>query len=622
MTDSQEIKFWWNRLEPSPSKEGQDDTLDLAAEVRDPAWMLSRQWQTGEFNGDNGGSLAYAEVSYRQGQFTDLTLGGSRQIANANGTRQSTLQGGASVSLGGETPAERLCSSEPFEPDTLVRIELAHRFEDEIKGKLADKPTLIQQAIAWFRSTYPLAMPTTGNVFVDQFNPLDAASQQMVDLAVGTVGDGYQAYELAQSGAFAPGREPPEALQPAVLQALAAFLTWATEIYGAIGFLDPTAWVPRELAFNLQAGFELDGVAGKLDAYPDADGTLDWGSFDVVTEPEEPTTDPATQIIFPAHVRFPGMPSARYWDFEEGDCSVLHIDSEERDLGAKLLVLDFVLNGCEDWYSFTLPIDVGNGKGKVVKVEKIVAHDVFGQTTTIDSANANPKSGFNRWSMFSLTKPTTDVTKPAIADILVIPPTAGVALMRRVPVEEVKFVRDDFANLVWGIEKTTPTALGVGWPGPERDTAIDKILPWPGSPSTDTTSPLRYELQSRIPSYWIPFLAVPEPIKDSTTTTKTALEEASMLRPHKETDTSPIKRLVVLPVGRILRPTKLPDQPAGQQYHVNPEEVLRTGTTVQRLVYRTRWLDGTCHVWMGRRRLAGAGEANSELRFDSALSTK
>jgi hypothetical protein len=614
MTDPVEVTFWWNRLEPSPSKEGADDTLDLAAEIRDPMWMLSRQWQTGEFNGDNGGSLAYAEVSYRQGQFTKLTLGGTRQISNSNGTRQSTLTGGTSISLDGATPAERLCTAEPFEPDTLVRIELTHRFEDELKNILKDEPPAsLQQAIAWFRSTYPLGAPTTGNSEVDRFNPLDVASQELVDLAVGTLGDGYQVYELARSGAFTAGREPPEALQSAVLQALATFLTWTTETYGEIGFHDPVAWVPRELGFNVQAELELDGASGKLDAYPDADGTLDWGSFDIVTEPETPTTAPATNLVFPAHVRFPGMPSARYWDFEEGDCSALHIDSEERDVSVKLLALDFVLNGCEDWYSFALPMDVGNGRGKVVKVEKIVAHDVFGQSTEITSANANPGSGVNRWSMFSLTKPTTDVTAPAISDILVIPPTAGAALMRRTPVEEVKFVRDDFANLVWGIERTTPSALGVGWPGAERDTALDKKLPWPGSASTDTTSPLRYELQSRIPCYWIPLLAVPDPIEDGVA--KTALEAGSMLRPYRENENSPIEPLVVLPVGRILRPTNPPRW-------INPEEVLRTGTTVQRLVYRTRWLDGTCHVWMGRRRLAGAGEANSELRFDSALSTK
>ncbi len=617
------VKLSWNRLEPSPSVEQAGDTIDLAAQIRDPAWMLARQWQTAEFEGEDAGSLAYAEVSYRLGQFTNLVLGGQRRIEIVGGQRQSTLDNSTSVPLSGENPAERLCSAEPFEPDTLVRIELAHRFEDELVTSCSDPalgdpapgdPPFAEQAITWFRSYYPLGLPTTGNAEVDVFNPLDATSQEIVDLAVGTVGDGYQAYELGRSGSFPAGREPPEALQAAVAQALAALVIWATEIYGELGYTDPVAWVPKELGFNVQADFELDGVAGKLDAYPDADGTLDWGSFDVVTEPL-PAGDPRTELVIPAHVRFPGMPSPRYWDFEEGDCSALHIDAEERDVGVKLLTLDFVMDGCEDWYSFALPVDVSSGRGGVVKVTSIVAHDVFGQSTTIESANKSPAAGTNRWTMFSLTKPTPDPTAPAIADLLVIPPTAGTALMHRAPVEEVRFVRDDFANLVWAIETTAPTALGTGRSGAERDVALDKTLTWPSRPTPDTTYPLRYELQSRVPCYWIPLLGVDVVVED---VSMKELEEGSMLRPSYD-DQEQLQPLPVLPVGRVLRPEKIPPTSA---YRINPQDVLRTGTTVQRLVYRTRWLDGTCHVWLGRRRLAGAGEADSELRFDSALSTK
>ena len=38
---------YWNRLEGRPRKEKIDRTLK--AEVRDPLWMLCRQWQVGEF---------------------------------------------------------------------------------------------------------------------------------------------------------------------------------------------------------------------------------------------------------------------------------------------------------------------------------------------------------------------------------------------------------------------------------------------------------------------------------------------------------------------------------------------------------------------------------------------
>ena len=44
----------WNRLEARPRLEKFDRALK--AEVRDALWMLTRQWQLGEFKGDDAGS--------------------------------------------------------------------------------------------------------------------------------------------------------------------------------------------------------------------------------------------------------------------------------------------------------------------------------------------------------------------------------------------------------------------------------------------------------------------------------------------------------------------------------------------------------------------------------------
>jgi hypothetical protein len=46
----------WNRLEPSPRENSL--TEGTAARVRDPLWMLTRQWQLGEFTGEDAGSAA------------------------------------------------------------------------------------------------------------------------------------------------------------------------------------------------------------------------------------------------------------------------------------------------------------------------------------------------------------------------------------------------------------------------------------------------------------------------------------------------------------------------------------------------------------------------------------
>ena len=50
----------WNRLEGRPRAESFERAL--RAEVRDALWMLTRQWQMGEFRGDDAGSPVVAKV--------------------------------------------------------------------------------------------------------------------------------------------------------------------------------------------------------------------------------------------------------------------------------------------------------------------------------------------------------------------------------------------------------------------------------------------------------------------------------------------------------------------------------------------------------------------------------
>jgi hypothetical protein len=51
----------WNRLEGRPRTTDFDRAL--RAEVRDALWLLTRQWQVGEFRGSDGGSPVTATYS-------------------------------------------------------------------------------------------------------------------------------------------------------------------------------------------------------------------------------------------------------------------------------------------------------------------------------------------------------------------------------------------------------------------------------------------------------------------------------------------------------------------------------------------------------------------------------
>jgi hypothetical protein len=63
----------WNRLEGRPRTTDFDRALH--AEVRDPLWLLTRQWQLGEFHGTDGGSpvtVTYSVAQSRPSRFRPL----------------------------------------------------------------------------------------------------------------------------------------------------------------------------------------------------------------------------------------------------------------------------------------------------------------------------------------------------------------------------------------------------------------------------------------------------------------------------------------------------------------------------------------------------------------------
>src|SRR6185503_11184007 len=58
----------WNRLEGRPRRADFDRALK--AEVRDALWMLTKQWQIGEFEADDAGSPVLAKVRMRTAPVT------------------------------------------------------------------------------------------------------------------------------------------------------------------------------------------------------------------------------------------------------------------------------------------------------------------------------------------------------------------------------------------------------------------------------------------------------------------------------------------------------------------------------------------------------------------------
>jgi hypothetical protein len=164
------------------------------------------------------------------------------------------------------------------------------------------------------------------------------------------------------------------------------------------------------------------------------------------------------------------------------------------------------------------------------------------------------------------------------------------------PIEEVLFLRDEMANLAWAVERLieSPTDRPLNrfeaYLAQQRRRALETAEETSSAPAV-----LRYRLSTEIPDYWIPLgpVWVGQGLR---------LKRGAVLK----TDGS---QHIVQSLGRILE--------SGQALSLFEEEVPREGVRVTRSYQFTRWIDGSSHLWVGRRKGVGRGEGSSGLRFDT-----
>ena len=73
----------WNRLESRPRS--QHFERALRAEIRDALWMLTKQWQMGEFRGSDAGSPVFAKLLLSTTRLTKYRpAGGAAQLFDAS----------------------------------------------------------------------------------------------------------------------------------------------------------------------------------------------------------------------------------------------------------------------------------------------------------------------------------------------------------------------------------------------------------------------------------------------------------------------------------------------------------------------------------------------------------
>jgi hypothetical protein len=556
----------WNRLETRPRSN--DFSRSLRAEVRDPLWLLTRQWQMGELEAEDTGSPVDARLTTQRLRIDRVQLGG-----------------GAPRLYDDTVPLEAVVERE--------RIPFTHAL------RVQAGQVLIALLPAGLRATYRQRCRTA---FPFPQHDEDAYRGQVdgLNLYLATrraAFDGEAALAAARDGTFAAkvGVDPGDVAD--VADATEAFGLWFERQYLQPAPADPPVWDHSRLCYTLQAAAPAgDGAQAVLRADRYRDGHLDWDSFELdqnsaglpVHAPAPPPAPPERDSIsfLPVAASFQGMPNPRFWEMEERKVNFGALNATTTDQ----LLLVFAELGLiygNDWFviPYKLPVNT------LSQVESLVVTDVFGDRTLVPAADEGDEANWRRWSLFDLSNAGEPGTYNRQFLLLSALGEAG----ESEPVERVQFVRDEVANLVWAIEEVIPDATGRGLDG---YAAADKtgVLP---EPIDHSPAAIRYLLGTTVPENWIPFLPVQRPGSAQ----DIALQRAAMPKLGQP------PRDIVSAKGVLLNEPALP-------WFVDEEEVSGAGTVVTRAYQRVRWYDGRTYLWIGRRAETGRGAGSSGLRFD------
>lgn len=596
---------FWSRLEGRPRTERFERALQ--AEVRDALWMLTRQWQLGEFRGDDAGSPILARLHVETTRLTKYRA-----------------DGGAVEPFDESVPLETEVERRPL-PITRGARELAldlrlvlGRHWLKLIGTLpgVDVAAATAQFLARYRITSPDPTVPADAAYCAQaevWSMFAAASRRLDGGALYLYLREDPAHHAWDGIAALAGHE-------AEVDTLAArFLAWFDALIAPPPATGRDAWVPNRLEYQFAVSAPETTGEKVLVAEEYFHGHLDWyldvdDSVRTLGRPSPP--DPAlpgavTLTVLPTPLVFDGMPNTRWWTFEDGRTDFGAVQPDTTDL-PRLLLMEFGLVYANDWFLLpcTLPA------GALVRLRGIAVTNVFGERTWVEPAGTGADQDWQRWGMFLVSRRGQEDT-PADTSLLLLLPTAA-KVQEGAPLEEVLLVRDEVANMVWAIEQTI--WLPTGEPGPgaeaardlraflERDLARRLGGVPPAPPPTAETAGIRYRLMNTVPEQWIPFIPVhvPGDVREI------QLQRAALPRILEGDPERPRK---VQPRTALMREglDAMPPYP----YLLHEEEVPRAGVRITQAFQRTRWRDGRAWVWLGVRKQTGRGESSSGLKFDT-----
>jgi len=570
------------RLEPR-SRDAEMNT-SLQARVYDPLWLLARQWQFGEFQGEDNGSPVAARWRGEGAPLTRYLSGPIPADTKIDAPKYDVSRMPLETLVERETVRPR--AAEASQPQ---KLRLASEAGQHFLRMLDQQPITPESRATYhdaFIREYSFSVLTT-----EQRALLDSDSLSFFDVMATRVPDGrrlYAAFHPPNSTeiAIAPALQIAEGDKAEVEKAARLWSQWFESIFSEPDAANPT-WLPERMEYAFSVGSTFSDGERVLTAQEYYEGHLDWSDFDAnqatLGGVKDKTSKQITRTAIPAPVSFRGMPAPRFWEFEDAQVNFGSVDAGPTDL-LRMLLVEFALAYGNDWFVIPVELDVG----ALYQTRSLVITDTFGVRMLIKSSS-ELKEPFSTWRMFQHSfMRGSAITKPA-PNLFFLPPTLVKSFESR-PVEEVLFLRDEMANMAWGVERVIESASETQLNRFEEQ----RVAP---TPPQSASGKLKYRLATEVPSYWVPLV----PVKSGT---GLRLQRGKILKVEGTPE-------LVEAHGRILNPDTNQNG-----LGIFEEELPREGIRVTRSYQLTRWLDGSTHLWMGRRKRVGSGEGSSGLRFD------
>lgn len=390
----------WNRLEGRTRTPDMDEAMK--AELYDPLWLLARQWQFGEFQGNDCGTA------------TSLRIACSEKSVKFS-------RNGQELNID-ELPPETAVEAIKPEFDYMDRVEAGVQLKRIINRIEPDSAlSVIDQLLEEFPVDCDEA-DLTDSTMLASF--LSISREKAID--------GVKYYENYSNTNSPVYRE---------------FKVWFEELY-SIPDNANVNWNSERLEYS--ASFNV-GNEDRISAKEYYSGNLEWHSFDLEEEGAvRRGTGYEIKEYLPTKLRYGGMPAERFWEIEDYKVDFTNINASKSDI-TKIVVSEYASLYSNDWLVSPLELSYG----VVGTVKSIIIKDNFGEFTYI---NNNPAQNDNLgWNMFALQNKSPD----SEADGLLMFPAIH-KVDDSEPIEKVTFKRDEMANMVWAVEEVVPNRLGGG----------------------------------------------------------------------------------------------------------------------------------------------------------------